>query len=327
MQPFKPRVAISLGDPCGVGPEVTALALSDPRVAAALEPVVFGDEGALQAACALRGLPWQLPLLAAPGALVQVTRLAPAERVPGRPAGDGSVAGCAALAYVDAAIDCVLRGEALAICTAPLSKQRVALASPGFHGHTEHLAARFGVEVAMMLAGPRLRVALCTNHLALRDVPFALTSAGLLRIILLVDRELRARFGLAHPRIAVLGLNPHAGDGGLFGDEEARAIAPALQRARALGIAATGPHPADGFFPKAVAGACDAVVALYHDQGLIAAKLLDFRQTVNVTLGLPSPRTSPDHGTADDIAGQGVADPEPMISALLLCARLAAPRT
>ena len=317
----RPRIAISLGDPCGVGPEVSALALCDPRVQAALDPVVFGDEGALRDACGLRGLPWPLP-----AALFPVTRLAPEERVPGHPAGDGAAAGAAALAYVDAAIDCVLRGEAAGICTAPLSKQRVARSAPGFHGHTEHLAARFGAEVAMMLAGPRLRVALCTNHLALRDVPGAVTREGLLRVLVLVDRELRARFGLPRPRIAVLGLNPHAGDGGLFGDEEARAIAPALLAARALGILATGPHPADGFFPKAVAGACDAVIALYHDQGLIAAKLLDFRETVNVTLGLPAPRTSPDHGTADDIAGQGVADPEPMVSALLLCARLAGNR-
>ena len=320
----RPRVAISLGDPCGVGAEVTAAALCDPRVAAALEPVVFGDAGTLQDACALRGLPWPLPLLLAPGALAPVTRLPPALRIPGRPAGDGASAGAAALAYVDAAIDSVLRGEAAGLCTAPLSKQRVSRSAPGFHGHTEHLAARFGAEVAMMLAGPRLRVALCTNHLALRDVPGAITTAGLLRIIVLVDGELRSRFGVPAPRIAVLGLNPHAGDGGLFGDEEARAISPALQQARALGIDASGPHPADGFFPKAVAGACDAVVALYHDQGLIAAKLLDFRQTVNVTLGLPAPRTSPDHGTADDIAGAGTADAEPMVSALLLCARLAA---
>jgi 4-hydroxythreonine-4-phosphate dehydrogenase len=179
----------------------------------------------------------------------------------------------------------------------------------------------------MMLAGPRLKVALCTNHVAIRDLPRALTQAGLSRVIALVDRELKLRFGLPRPRIAVLGFNPHAGDGGLFGDEEARVILPALLEARAAGLEVTGPHPADGFFPKAVQGACDAVVALYHDQGLIAAKLLDFRETVNLTLGLPAPRTSPDHGTADDIAGKGVADSEPMISALLLCAKLAAQRS
>jgi 4-hydroxythreonine-4-phosphate dehydrogenase len=139
----------------------------------------------------------------------------------------------------------------------------------------------------------------------------------------LTSRELRARFGIGQPRIAVCGLNPHAGDGGIFGDEEARLVAPAIAQARAAGVDASGPYAADGLFPRAVRGECDAVVALYHDQGLVAAKLIDFRETVNVTLGLPFPRTSPDHGTADDIAGRGSADAEPMISALLLAARLA----
>jgi 4-hydroxythreonine-4-phosphate dehydrogenase len=144
-------------------------------------------------------------------------------------------------------------------------------------------------------------------------------------VIRLAHRELRDRFGISDPRIAVCGLNPHAGDGGLFGDEEARLVAPAVAMARAEGVRVEGPLAADGLFPRAAKGAFDAVVALYHDQGLIPAKLLDFRETVNVTLGLPRPRTSPDHGTADDIAGQGVADPEPMVQALLLAARLARP--
>lgn len=323
--PQKPRIAISLGDPCGIGPEVVAAALADPRVRAALVPMVFGDAGALADARALRGLSsW--PDHAGEsdgGTLIEVTRLAASERIPGRPSGDGAIAGAAALAYVDAAASAVLRGEAQGLCTAPLSKERVARSAPHFRGHTEHLAALFQAEVVMMLAGPRLRVALCTNHLALREVPAAITTAGLLRVLRIVDRELRARFGYQRPRLAVLGLNPHAGDGGLFGGEEAAAITPAIEAARALGLAVTGPHPADGYFPQAVRGACDAVIALYHDQGLIPAKLLDFRETVNVTLGLPAPRTSPDHGTADDLAGQGKADQEPMVSALLLCARLA----
>lgn len=318
-----PRIAISLGDPCGIGPEVTAVALADPRVASALKPLVCGDAGVLEAACRLRGLTWPIP-----GVMLRaVTGLGPDERIPGSPSGDGGAAGAAALAYVDAAIDAVLSGDAQGLCTAPLSKARVARRLPSFHGHTEHLAARFDADVAMMLAGPRLRVALCTNHVAIKDLPRALTQSGILRVIGLVDRELRLRFGLERPRIAVLGFNPHASDGGLFGDEETRVILPALLEARAAGFEVTGPHSADGYFPKAAKGACDAVIALYHDQGLIAAKLLDFRETVNVTLGLPAPRTSPDHGTADDIAGQGVADAEPMISALLLCARLAAQKS
>jgi len=175
----------------------------------------------------------------------------------------------------------------------------------------------------MMLAGPRLRVVLATTHLALAEVPRRLSAEQIAFVAQLVSRELRERWGIASPRIAVCGLNPHAGEGGIFGDEEARIVAPAIAQARAAGVDATGPHPADGLFPRAVRGDCDAVVALYHDQGLIPAKLLDFAETVNVTLGLPFPRTSPDHGTADDIAWQGKADARPMISALLLAARLA----
>jgi 4-hydroxythreonine-4-phosphate dehydrogenase len=175
----------------------------------------------------------------------------------------------------------------------------------------------------MMLAGPRLRVVLATNHLALKDVPSAISTAQIAFVAELAHASLRERFGIARPRIAVLGLNPHAGDGGIFGDEEARIVAPAIARAKERGVDASGPWPADGLFPRAIRGGFDAVVALYHDQGLIAAKLLDFRETVNVTLGLPFVRTSPDHGTADDIAWQGKADPEPMVAALLLASRLA----
>lgn len=313
-----PRIAISLGDPCGIGPEVTALALADPRVQAALVPKIFGDLSTFVDAAISCGA--EIDALMD---FVQVSKLDPEARVPGHPRGDGGEAGAAALAYVDAAIDSVLAGECAGLCTAPLSKHRVALRRPGFQGHTEHLAAHFNAEVAMMLAGPRLRVTLATNHLALRDVPLQLSQESLARVIRLTHRELSARFGVAKPRIAVCGLNPHAGDGGIFGDEEARLIAPAITLVRNDGIDASGPYPADGLFPRAVRGDYDAVIALFHDQGLIPAKLLDFRETVNVTLGLPHPRTSPDHGTADDIAGTGAADPEPMISALLLAARLA----
>ena len=293
------KVAISLGDPAGIGPEVVAQALHDPRVRAEVEPLVFGDPEALQRSGKMYKIPTP-PCVAVPGA---------------------------ALAFVDAALDAVLRGEAQALCTAPLSKERVAkLEDPGFVGHTEHLARRTRSRVAMMMAGPRLRVALATNHVRLAEVPRRLTTEQLAFVIQLCHRELSARFGVARPRIAICGLNPHASDGGLFGDEEARLVAPAIEEAQRAGVDASGPHPADGLFPRAVKGEYDCVVALYHDQGLIPAKLLDFDETVNVTLGLPFPRTSPDHGTAFDIAGQGKANPAPMISALLLAARLAKPR-
>lgn len=304
-----PGVAISMGDPLGIGPEVLALALGDPEVRARLDPVVFGDRATLLRAAELRGVKFE-------ARVVQVGTL------PEHPS--PQEAGAAALEYVARASRAVVAREAKALCTAPLSKQRVALSAPDFVGHTELLSRSTGARVAMMLAGPRLRVVLATNHLALAEVPRRLTTGQIAFVTMLAASELRERWGIAAPRIAVCGLNPHAGDGGIFGDEEARIVAPAIAQARASGVDATGPHPADGLFPRAAQGAFDAVVALYHDQGLIPAKLLDFTETVNVTLGLPFPRTSPDHGTADDIAWQGKADPRPMISALLLAARLAA---
>ncbi|MGZ6126433.1 MAG: 4-hydroxythreonine-4-phosphate dehydrogenase PdxA [Myxococcales bacterium] len=305
------RIAISMGDPLGIGPEVVALALASPAVRAEVRPLVFGDRDLLERAAALRKVKLDCEL-------VQVGSLPPS---PTR-----QEAGASALAYVDGAARACVDGEAQSLCTAPLSKERVALSAPGFVGHTEHLATLTGARVAMMMAGPRLRVVLATNHLALADVPRTLSAGQIAFVTRLAATELRRRFGIASPRIAVCGLNPHAGDGGLFGDEDARIVAPAVEQARAAGVDATGPWPADGLFPRAAQGQFDAVVALYHDQGLIPAKLLDFARTVNVTLGLPFPRTSPDHGTADDIAWQGKADPQPMISALLLAAALARPK-
>jgi 4-hydroxythreonine-4-phosphate dehydrogenase len=302
-------VAISMGDPLGIGPEVVALALASPAVRSAVRATVFGDRAALRRAAELRAVELE-------AAVVEMSRL-PREPAPRE-------AGAAALSYVEAAARACLRSEARALCTAPVSKERVALASPGFVGHTEHLAAMTGARVAMMMAGPRLRVALATTHLSLADVPRQLAPDRIAFVVKLVSDELRSRWKIAAPRVAVCGLNPHAGDGGLFGDEEARLVAPGVAQALAAGVDASGPWPADGLFPRAVKGAFDAVVALYHDQGLIPAKLLDFADTVNVTLGLPFTRTSPDHGTADDIALKGHADPQPMIAALLLAARLAA---
>jgi len=302
-----PAVAISMGDPLGIGPEVLALALTDLEVRARLDPVVFGDRETLQRAADLRKVPFE-------ARVVQVGRLSE------KPSAEE--AGAAALEYVNRASRAVIAREAKALCTAPLSKRRVALSAPGFAGHTEHLARTSGSPTAMMLAGPRLRVVLATNHLALQDVPKMISARQISFVAQLASTELRERWRIAKPRIAVCGLNPHAGDGGIFGDEEARVVAPAIAQARAAGVDASGPHPADGLFPRAARGDFDAVVALYHDQGLIPAKLLDFNETVNVTLGLPFVRTSPDHGTADDIAWQGKADPRPMISALLLAARL-----
>ena len=311
-------LAISLGDPAGIGPEVVVRALA---VRPELRVLVFGDQRVLVAAAERAGVP-----LVAAKALHVVTSLGPNEVVPGRP---NDASSRAQLAYLEAATDAVLRGECSALVTAPISKEWIARAGFTFPGHTEYLAARAGVsEFAMMLAGPRLRVVVATTHIALRDVPTALTPAGIASIITLTAEALARRFRVARPRVAVAGLNPHAGEAGRFGDEETRLVEPALALARArlsaLGVdaAITGPHVPDVVFRQAAGGAFDAVIALYHDQGLIPVKLLHFDEAVNVTLGLPFARTSPDHGTAFDIAGTGVARPDSFLAALDLAATL-----
>jgi 4-hydroxythreonine-4-phosphate dehydrogenase len=322
-----PRIAISLGDPSGVGPEVTARALAALR--GAIRPLVFGDRRVFARDLARAGLPVVEPgaRLPARGALVAVTSLPAAAVRPGRP---HPSAGAAQLAYIRAAFDAVARGEADALVTAPVSKAQVARALPGFVGHTEWLEARTRARRSvMMLAGERLRVALVTNHVAMGRLGRLLTPARIAETIAVVHRALREDLGIPRPRLALAALNPHAGEGGTFGDEEARLLAPALARAARRGARAAGPFPADSVFFRAARGEFDAVVALYHDQGLIPVKLLDALlddPAVNVTLGLPIVRTSPDHGVAYDLAGQGKANPASMIAAIRLAARIAAVR-
>ncbi|MGC4122798.1 MAG: 4-hydroxythreonine-4-phosphate dehydrogenase PdxA [Myxococcales bacterium] len=320
-----PRIAISLGDPSGIGPEITAAALALPKVRRALTPVVFGDERVWGRACRVAKVPDRLERYAlasdAQGpSLVPVTALREKDLQPGKPSAGG---GRAQLAFFESALDAVLDAHADGLCTAPVSKEGIAKAGIPFTGHTEVLAERFGARVLMLLAGPKLRVAVHTTHVALSEVPRRLSTQGIVEDLVLFDRGLKAGFGIRRPRIAVCGLNPHAGDGGLFGDEEARLIAPAIRKARAKGIDASGPWAADGVVGRAAAGAFDGVLAMFHDQGLVAFKLLHFDQGVNLTLGLPKPRTSPDHGVAYDLAGTGEASAASMTEALLLCAHLA----
>jgi 4-hydroxythreonine-4-phosphate dehydrogenase len=312
------RIAISLGDPAGIGPEIVARALA---ARPELDVVVYGDVGVLARAASAAGV-----TPPAAGRVRAVTKLAPADITPGQPS---EAAGRAQLAYLVAATDAALAGEVGAIVTAPISKQWIATAGFEFPGHTEYLASRASApEFAMMLAGPTLRVTVATTHVPLRDVPRLLTVEGIAAAISLTAEALERRFGIASPRVAVAGLNPHAGEAGRFGDEEPRLVEPAIERARAriseAGLAAnvTGPHVPDAVFRQAAKGGFDAVVALYHDQGLIPLKLLDFDEGVNVTLGLPFVRTSPDHGTAYDIAGTGKARPDSFLAALDLAARM-----
>jgi 4-hydroxythreonine-4-phosphate dehydrogenase len=242
-----------------------------------------------------------------------------------RPGGATAAGGRAAYAAILEAVRLIDTGLAEALVTAPISKANLAAAGLLSTGHTELLAELAGgVPVRMMMAGPKLRVVLVTTHLRLSTVPRAITTPLVLETIRIADRALRHQFKLAKPRLAVAGLNPHAGDQGLFGDEEARHIAPAIRAARRAGIDARGPLGADSAFPHALAGQFDAVVCMYHDQGLAPFKLLHFADGVNVTLGLPFVRTSPDHGTAHDIAGRGIADWRSMAAALRLAATLAA---
>jgi 4-hydroxythreonine-4-phosphate dehydrogenase len=284
-----PRVAITAGDPAGIGPEIAARAARDPRVLDACAPVVYGPpDGATFA----------------PGVL-------------------SADAGRAAYDAIVRAVDDAQRGVVAAVATAPVNKEAFRLAGLPWSGHTDLLAHLTGAtDVAMMFYSDALRVVLATIHIPLAEVPQALTARSLARTIALTAREL-PRFGIAKPRIAVAGLNPHAGEHGLFGHEEETAIAPAIAESRAKGIDVSGPFPGDTIFVRARRGEFDVVVACYHDQGLIPVKLVAFGQAVNVTLGLPIVRTSVDHGTAFDIAGQGVADPESMVAAVRLAARLA----
>jgi 4-hydroxythreonine-4-phosphate dehydrogenase len=285
-----PRVAITSGDPAGIGPEVAALAAADPRVLAVCEPVIYSPPPGATFA---------------PGVLC-------------------AEAGRAAYDIIVRAVADARSGVVQAIATAPVNKEAFRLAGLPWSGHTDLLAHLTGAPaVAMMFYSEALRVVLATVHIALADVPRALTAASLETTIDLTAREL-PRFGIARPRIAVAGLNPHAGEHGLFGREEETAIGPAIAACRQRGIDVSGPFPADTIFVRARQGDFDVVVACYHDQGLIPVKLVAFGQAVNVTLGLPIVRTSVDHGTAFDIVGKGVADPKSMIAAVLLAARLAA---
>jgi 4-hydroxythreonine-4-phosphate dehydrogenase len=248
---------------------------------------------------------------------VVCSSLTKARRTPGKPSLEG---GEAQWRYVLTAISAAKQAQVDALCTAPVSKAQILKSGHPFVGHTELLAQAFGAEVMMLLDGPKLKVALATNHLALDAVSRTLSQPLLVKRLKLLSQGLRKTLRRA-PRIAVCALNPHAGDEGVCGTEDQTIVAPAVRQARSEGIRCEGPFPADGLFARHAKG-FDAVLAMYHDQGLIPVKALDFARTVNVTLGLPVPRTSPDHGVAYDIAGKGKADSGPMREALLKAAGL-----
>lgn len=330
MKPNLPLVAVTMGDPVGVGPEIIPKALSDPRVFQCCRPLIYGDAACLNAGAASTGTRLtfaEVPSIdvAAAGhngiAVINAAGLDTAQLKWKTPTVE---AGMAMVAYLNAAIDDAMAGRVSAIATGPINKRALKMAGVPFSGHTEILARRTGTpDYAMMLAGDRLKVVLATIHIPIGRVPQALTAEGIAKIVTLTNHALRTRFGMTTPRIAVAGLNPHAGESGLFGDEEATLIAPAVGLAASQGITVTGPHPPDTVFFMASQGAYDAVVAMYHDQGLGPFKMIHFNDGVNTTLGLPIVRTSVDHGTAYDIAGTGKASAESMVAAIIMAANQA----
>jgi 4-phospho-D-threonate 3-dehydrogenase / 4-phospho-D-erythronate 3-dehydrogenase len=334
-------IAVSIGCPSGVGPEVSVVAA---RALARQRILLVGDERVVARAAKLRGLD--------PGRFVRVARTEDVARLgrgkvgvlqPTRSLADRDIrygvpsraGGAAELAWVDAACDVSRRGEARAMVTGPVSKDAIvrsgAKGSTGFAGHTEHLQRRLGArEVVMAFWTARLSTALVTTHIPLRDVPRALTRAGVARTVFwLAELLTRVRSTRGMARIAVAGLNPHAGEHGLFGDEEQRVLAPGITlarrrlRSRRISAEVEGPVPAETVF-RVAAERYDGIVALYHDQATIPMKILGFGEAVNVSLGLPIVRTSVDHGTAYDVAGRGIADTRGMLAAIHLAARLSA---
>lgn len=315
---WRPRVAISMGDPNGIGLEVTLRTLSDLRLLEQVQPIVIAPPHVVRYHARQLGLT-EVPLT-------------PIERIEALPEGpappqvyvldvplpdklivefgalSGS-AGHAAMKAVEQAVDLCVAGHVAAMVTAPISKEAITLGGyPDESGHTDFIARRIGAtDYTMMMVDEALRVGLVTTHIPIWDVPKRVTSEAVIARARSLHRTLQADFGIQRPRLAVLGLNPHAGDGGVMGRDEETKIIPALQQLRQEGILVTGPHPSDGFFAVGGYRRCDAVLAMYHDQGLIPFKMLAFEQGVNYTGGLPIVRTSPDHGTAFDIAGKGHA--------------------
>lgn len=308
----KPRIAISMGDPGGVGPEVIIKSLARPEVSAAIDPVIIGDREVLRAAADLIGADYNQLMI----------QQAYENRGNVLTGGVSAENGRASLRYIESAVEEVFNGRADAVCTAPISKEAMHLAGSPFPGHTEMLAHLCGTDVVrMMLAGGGLRVVLQTIHVALKDVPGLLTADGILESLRII-RDFARQNGQSAPRIAVCGLNPHAGEEGQFGREELDIINPTIEAARADGLAVTGAVPGDTVFHRALEGEFDYVLAMYHDQALIPVKTLDFHGGVNVTLGLPLIRTSPDHGTAFGLAGKNQANESSMAAALLYAADL-----
>ena len=327
----RPRIAVTLGDPNGIGPEVVLKTLADSRVRRHVEPIAVGAAAVLKAHAKELGYADTpiYPVEAVPDealpedgiTVLDVTEGEKAEVALGQITEAG---GRLAMRAVERAVDLCLSGEADAMVTAPISKEAIAKAGYDVPGHTEFIAERSGSDAfMMMMVTEGLRVGLVTGHIPIWNVPKGITRETVLGKLRVISRSLRQDFGVTRSKIAVLGLNPHASDGGVLGKEEAEAILPAINAACEDGDLVFGPFPADSFFGIGGYRVYDAVLAMYHDQGLIPFKTLAFESGVNFTAGLPIIRTSPDHGTAYNIAGEGKASPGSMRSALYLAIDIA----
>lgn len=315
-------IGITMGCPAGIGPEIIIKAFYEtPSVLAFKDLVVLGDMNILERA--KKVLSYEIPLLSwKPGQspsseginVLCLTQLDPSEIPFGKPS---EKTGAASFKYIEKGIELCQDETLSAVVTAPISKLGLKLAGIPFPGHTEILARKTGTKkYAMMLSGKTLRVVLVTIHCPLREVPYRISPDNIYQTIKITHNSLRLDFGLTSPRIAVCSLNPHGGEGGMFGGEEETVIVPAIKKASSHGIDATGPYPPDTVFYHASKGNFDAVVCQYHDQGLIPFKLLHFKDGVNITLGLPIVRTSVDHGTAYDLVGKGIADSSSLVEAI-----------
>jgi len=334
-----PLLGITMGDPAGVGPEITVKALATPEVASASRPVVIGDRSVMEAALGLLRSPLRLHVVSKPAecrfepGTIECLDLANVDASALPRAQVSAEAGRAAYAYIERAVRLCQSGEIDGMVTAPVNKEALAAAGVQHSGHTEILATLSGTkDFAMLLMGKELKVIHVTTHVALRRVPDLCTEDRVLRVIRLAHQTMNG-LGVARPRIAVCGLNPHAGEDGLFGDEEKTQIIPAVESARREGLDVHGPLPADTLFSRARGGEFDIVVAMYHDQGHVPVKTLGFTYDetrgqwtglsgVNVTVGLPFLRVSVDHGTAFDRAWKGIANPESMLEAIDVAARM-----
>jgi 4-hydroxythreonine-4-phosphate dehydrogenase len=329
----KPILALTMGDPVGVGPEIIVKALTDAQVYRRCRPLVIGDLHALERARLALDPALKIHLADRPEAgryqvgtldLLARSHLKPQDLKYARPT---PASGAAMVDYILTAIDLAMLRQVTGVVTGPISKIAMKLSGYDYPGHTELLAEKTNTpEVAMMLAGGEFRVVLATIHCALSEVPRRITREGLVRLFMLTSRVLDRDFGLTGVPLGVAGLNPHAGEDGMFGHEEADIIIPAVQEAQAAGLAVEGPFPADTLFWRHYHGEFAAIMCMYHDQGLIPLKLLHFMDGVNVTLGLPIIRTSVDHGTAYNLAGTGQASPESLKAAITMAAQMAARR-